>query len=84
MAPVYGERPPWHDVQGMIRGPAVGDVEAVFRERWEDPAAPTRNPVAACATCSPGWTTRAGSRRSCPTRRRGQPRRPAAAHLPLP
>ena len=45
MAPVYGERPPWHDVQAMIQGPAVGDVEAVFRERWEDPAAPTRNPA---------------------------------------
>jgi phosphatidylserine/phosphatidylglycerophosphate/cardiolipin synthase-like enzyme len=45
MAPVYGERPPWHDVQAMIQGPAVGDVEAVFRERWEDPAPPTRNPL---------------------------------------
>src|SRR6266487_5745994 len=45
MADVFGERPPWHDVQAMIRGPAVGDVEAAFRERWEDPAAPTRNPV---------------------------------------
>jgi phosphatidylserine/phosphatidylglycerophosphate/cardiolipin synthase-like enzyme len=29
----------------MIQGPAVGDVETVFRERWEDPAPPTRNPV---------------------------------------
>jgi phosphatidylserine/phosphatidylglycerophosphate/cardiolipin synthase-like enzyme len=29
----------------MIRGPAVGDAEFVFRERWEDPAPPTRNPV---------------------------------------
>jgi phosphatidylserine/phosphatidylglycerophosphate/cardiolipin synthase-like enzyme len=45
MAPVYGERPPWHDVQAMIQGPAVGDVEAVFRERWEDPAPPSSNPV---------------------------------------
>ena len=45
MAAVYGTSPPWHDVQAMIRGPAVGDVEAVFRERWEDPAPPTRNPV---------------------------------------
>jgi phosphatidylserine/phosphatidylglycerophosphate/cardiolipin synthase-like enzyme len=45
MAPVYGERPPWHDIQAMIQGPAVGDVEAVFRERWEDPAPPTRNPM---------------------------------------
>jgi phosphatidylserine/phosphatidylglycerophosphate/cardiolipin synthase-like enzyme len=45
MARVYGHRPPWHDVQLAIRGPAVGDVETVFRERWEDPAPLTRNPV---------------------------------------
>ena len=44
MAPAYGPRPPWHDVQLEIRGPAVGDVEAVFRERWDDPTAVTRNP----------------------------------------
>lgn len=46
MAAVYGDTPPWHDLQAMIRGPAVGDVEAVFRERWDDPAPLTRNPVA--------------------------------------
>jgi phosphatidylserine/phosphatidylglycerophosphate/cardiolipin synthase-like enzyme len=46
MAAVYGHRPPWHDAQLMIRGPAVGDVETVFRERWEDPAPLTRNPLA--------------------------------------
>jgi len=45
MAGVFGERPPWHDVQAMIRGPAVGDVEAVFRERWNDPVPITINPV---------------------------------------
>lgn len=45
MAPVYGERPPWHDIQLAIKGPAVGDVETVFRERWDDPQALTRNPV---------------------------------------
>ena len=45
MADRYGHRPPWHDVQVMIQGPAVGDVEAVFRERWNDPAPLTRNPV---------------------------------------
>ncbi len=33
----YGDHPPWHDVQVMIHGPAVHDVESVFRERWEDP-----------------------------------------------
>jgi phosphatidylserine/phosphatidylglycerophosphate/cardiolipin synthase-like enzyme len=46
MAAVYGDRPPWHDVQLMISGPAVGDLETVFRERWEDPAPITRNPLA--------------------------------------
>jgi phosphatidylserine/phosphatidylglycerophosphate/cardiolipin synthase-like enzyme len=45
MAKVYGDRPPWHDVQLAVRGPAVADVEATFRERWEDPAALTRNPL---------------------------------------
>ena len=45
MAAVYGPHPPWHDVQAMIRGPAVGDIETVFRERWEDPAPLTRNPL---------------------------------------
>jgi phosphatidylserine/phosphatidylglycerophosphate/cardiolipin synthase-like enzyme len=33
----YGPRPPWHDVQIAIQGPAVADIETVFRERWEDP-----------------------------------------------
>ena len=45
MAKVYGDRPPWHDVQLALRGPAVADVEATFRERWDDPAPLTRNPV---------------------------------------
>ncbi len=45
MAEVYGSSPPWHDIQAMICGPAVGDVETVFRERWDDPAPLTRNPV---------------------------------------
>jgi phosphatidylserine/phosphatidylglycerophosphate/cardiolipin synthase-like enzyme len=40
MAAVYGPRPPWHDAEVRIRGPAVGDVEAVFRERWDDPHTP--------------------------------------------
>ena len=44
MAAVYGPRPPWHDVQLAIRGPAVGDVETVFRERWEDPQPLSRSP----------------------------------------
>jgi phosphatidylserine/phosphatidylglycerophosphate/cardiolipin synthase-like enzyme len=45
MADVYGARPPWHDVQLELRGPAVGEVETVFRERWQDPTPIIRNPV---------------------------------------
>ncbi|HEX6248286.1 MAG TPA: phospholipase D-like domain-containing protein, partial [Nocardioidaceae bacterium] len=40
----YGGSPAWHDVQVEVRGPAVRDVEDVFRERWEDPAALSRLP----------------------------------------
>jgi phosphatidylserine/phosphatidylglycerophosphate/cardiolipin synthase-like enzyme len=47
MAATYGERPPWHDVQLEVRGPAVGLLDAVFRERWEDPhGLDTHNPIA--------------------------------------
>ncbi|HET9692517.1 MAG TPA: phospholipase D-like domain-containing protein [Acidimicrobiales bacterium] len=45
MAAVYGPTPPWHDVQLEVRGPAVGDVEAVFRERWGDRSPLSLNPV---------------------------------------
>jgi phosphatidylserine/phosphatidylglycerophosphate/cardiolipin synthase-like enzyme len=45
MAAVYGDRPPWHDAMAMIRGPAVGYVEATFRERWQDPTPVTRSPL---------------------------------------
>ena len=42
----YGERPPWHDVQLEVRGPAVGDLAWTFRERWTDPARlDHRNPI---------------------------------------
>jgi phosphatidylserine/phosphatidylglycerophosphate/cardiolipin synthase-like enzyme len=30
----YGPRPPWHDIQAEVRGPAVHDLEHSFRERW--------------------------------------------------
>ena len=44
----YGEHPGWHDVQVAVRGPAIGDVEWTFRERWEDPnPLDTRNPLRA-------------------------------------
>jgi phosphatidylserine/phosphatidylglycerophosphate/cardiolipin synthase-like enzyme len=45
MPPVYGDRPAWHDIQLAIRGPAVGDCEATFRERWRDPAPLSHNPL---------------------------------------
>ncbi|MGW7456031.1 phospholipase D family protein [Streptomyces sp. NPDC054787] len=45
LAPGYGPNPPWHDVQLALRGPVVGDIEAVFRERWEDPAPLSRSPL---------------------------------------
>ncbi len=45
IASEYGAHPPWHDIQFAIRGPAVGDVEASFRERWNDPSPLSRNPI---------------------------------------
>src|SRR4051794_5500693 len=42
----YGERPPWHDIQLLIQGPAVGDLAHTFRERWGDPTPlDHRNPL---------------------------------------
>lgn len=41
----YGPHPPWHDIQVKIQGPAVHDVETVFRERWEDPTPLSRSPL---------------------------------------
>jgi phosphatidylserine/phosphatidylglycerophosphate/cardiolipin synthase-like enzyme len=45
MPDTYGETPPWHDIQAAITGPAVRDVETVFRERWEDPTTLRRSPI---------------------------------------
>ncbi|MFF3327539.1 phospholipase D family protein [Streptomyces sp. NPDC002889] len=45
IADAYGPHPPWHDIQLAIRGPAVGDIETVFRERWTDPAPLSRSPL---------------------------------------
>jgi phosphatidylserine/phosphatidylglycerophosphate/cardiolipin synthase-like enzyme len=45
LASEYGARPPWHDIQAAITGPAVHDVETVFRERWEDPTSLTHSPL---------------------------------------
>ncbi|MDO5710993.1 MAG: phospholipase D family protein [Micrococcales bacterium] len=41
----WGPRPPWHDAQLQVQGPAVGDVEATFRERWDDPTPLQLNPI---------------------------------------
>ncbi len=47
MSSAYGDRPPWHDVQVELRGPAVHVLDTVFRERWEDPTnADSGNPLA--------------------------------------
>ncbi len=35
--PRYGRRPPWHDVQLEIHGPAVATLDLTFAERWQDP-----------------------------------------------
>jgi phosphatidylserine/phosphatidylglycerophosphate/cardiolipin synthase-like enzyme len=45
MAPVYGDKPPWHDAQVAIQGPAVGDLEFCFRERWDDRDPLSRDPL---------------------------------------
>jgi hypothetical protein len=64
----YGPRPPWHDAQLEVRGPAVGDLTFTFRERWEDPTPlDHRNP----------WRARV-------TRRTGQPRHPGPLPAQLP
>ena len=83
--PRYGDRPPWHDIQLEVRGPAVGDLAYTFRERWEDPTPlDHRNPVAPRAA-QPGHASRADPircRRSPPD---PPPRRaargPGAAHV---
>ena len=45
MAPVYGPTPPWHDAQVAVQGPAVGDFDFCFRERWEDRSPLSRDPL---------------------------------------
>ncbi|MEO7370771.1 MAG: phospholipase D family protein, partial [Ilumatobacteraceae bacterium] len=38
----YGPRPAWHDLQMEVHGPAIGDLEHTFRERWQDPVSMRR------------------------------------------
>ena len=60
MSPAYGDRPPWHDVQLEVRGPAVGMLDAVFRERWEDPQPlDLRTPIARIRDAAEGADLRA-------------------------
>ncbi|MDG4758862.1 phospholipase D-like domain-containing protein [Micromonospora sp. WMMD710] len=47
MSPRYGPHPPWHDVQLAVRGPVVGALDTLFRERWTDPMPlDSENPMA--------------------------------------
>ena len=51
------------------RGPAVGDVETVFRERWDDPQPLSRNPVHRLADCvRHDDAARSRCPRRCPSR----------------
>lgn len=47
MSARYGPNPPWHDVQLAVRGPVVGALDTLFRERWTDPMPlDSENPMA--------------------------------------
>jgi len=57
--PAFGPRPPWHDIQAEVRGPAVSDLVETFRERWNDPTPLERagfrlGGLTASATSEPG------------------------------
>jgi phosphatidylserine/phosphatidylglycerophosphate/cardiolipin synthase-like enzyme len=74
MARVYGDRPPWHDVQLAVSGPAVSDLDTVFRERWEDRQALSRSPIRLMAD------RRRGDRRAAPLPPALPPPPPAGPH----
>lgn len=57
--PAFGPRPPWHDIQAEVHGPAVADLVETFRQRWNDPTPLERGGfrharVTARATGEPG------------------------------
>jgi phosphatidylserine/phosphatidylglycerophosphate/cardiolipin synthase-like enzyme len=56
----YGPTPAWHDLQMEVRGPAVGDLEHTFRERWDDPLALARGPWSRRLARSAGEPARPG------------------------
>jgi len=41
----YGDRPPWHDVQVSVQGPAIADIEHTFRERWAGSSLDIPSPI---------------------------------------
>ncbi|MDM7853893.1 phospholipase D-like domain-containing protein [Cellulomonas alba] len=75
LAQEYGQHPPWHDVQVAIQGPAVHDVETVFRERWEDPAPVSMAPWRRAADRLRGLDSSAG-----PLPEQWPPPPPAGSH----
>jgi phosphatidylserine/phosphatidylglycerophosphate/cardiolipin synthase-like enzyme len=59
--PRYGPRPPWHDVQVEVHGPAIADLDLTFRERWSDPTPLNHSSVGR------GWLLRLARRERRPT-----------------
>lgn len=37
-------QPGWHDIQVNIQGPAIAQIWEVFKDRWNDPRSPNRDP----------------------------------------
>ena len=77
--------PPWHDVQLEVRGPAVGDLEHTFRERWEDPTPlDHRNPwrIAARQAHAPAASPRSAAAARAEPRAARDARRAGPSHLP--
>ena len=83
----YGPRPPWHDIQAEVRGPAVHDLEHTFRERWYgssvlDLPSPVRQLYDRAYHMGAMTAGRCRNRRPTTRPPRGTPGGPGAAHLP--